>query len=513
MADPSPHASAPVGDRRRFLTFRSDADLYALPVEMVSEIISVPHLARVPMAPKSLLGIGNLRGAALPVASLRGLLEREVGNAPPSSVAIVLQGAAPVALTVDKVEALVSVEAAGIETWQAELAAGPGERLHGTFAYAPGGAGAVAKILDIAGLIGSSFVQRASHRGPARAGSRAEPDLQRAWDGGEGTAHRGRMVTFEVAGQEYALALEDAREIVPVPKRFALVPRAEALVLGMMSYRDTLLPLFSLRGLLGLPDGAPDGREKVVVTTVHGALVGLMVDHMRSVLSVDPELMEDVPSVLAARTGGEARIRSIYRAEKGRRLISVLAPEQLFKEDIMQRLAAGYAASAAGAEAGAEEEKALHYLVFRLGENEFGLPVEAVDEVAAVPARLTRVPKTPAFLEGVVNLRGEVLPVVDQRRRFGMPPLESDAPRRLVVTRTARHRAGIIVDAVSHVLRTSHDLIEPAPDLAGEDTRLVHGVVNLPEEGRMVLLLDPQELLTRAEQGLLDAFARRQGAR
>ncbi|MFG1425877.1 chemotaxis protein CheW [Roseixanthobacter glucoisosaccharinicivorans] len=513
MADRMQPASEPGGGRRRFLTFRSGGDLYALPVEMVSEIISVPQLARVPMAPKSLLGIGNLRGTAMPVASLRGLLEREAGHAPPSSIAIVLHGAAPVALTVDRVEALVMVEVDGIETRQAELAAAPGERLHGAFPYAAGGDGAVAKILDVAGLIASTFAQRPSARGPDRARSRAEPDLQHAREGGEGTAQRGRMVTFEVAGQDYALALEDAREVVPVPQRFALMPRAEAQVLGMMSYRDTLLPLFSLRGLLGLPEGERDGREKVVVTSVHGALVGLMVDRIRSVLPVDPDLLEPVPAVLAARTGGETRIRSIYRADAGRRLISVLAPEQLFKEDIMQRLAAGYAASAPGAEAGAEDEKALHYLVFRLGENEFGLPVEAVDEVAAVPARLTRVPKTPAFLEGVVNLRGEVLPVVDQRRRFGMPPLETGATRRLVVTRTARHRAGLIVDAVSQVLRTSQDRIEPAPDLAGEETRLVHGVVNLPQDGRMVLLLDPQELLTRTEQGLLDTFARRQGAR
>ena len=62
--------------------------------------------------------------------------------------------------------------------------------------------------------------------------------------------------------------------------------------------------------------------------------------------------------------------------------------------------------------------------MFRLGDDEFGLPIEAVDEVARVPDQITRLPKTPKFLEGVVNLRGEVLPVVDQRRRFDMPALD-----------------------------------------------------------------------------------------
>jgi len=145
--------------------------------------------------------------------------------------------------------------------------------------------------------------------------------------------------------------------------------------------------------------------------------------------------------------------------------------------------------------------------VFRLGDDEFGLPIDVVDEIARVPDRITRVPKAPKFLEGVINLRGDVLPLVDQRRRFDMPKLAEGGGRHVVVVRTERHRAGLIVDSVSGVLRTAADTIEPAPDLTGETTRLVHSVVNLEAAGRLVLLLDPAELLSRSERSLLDAFA------
>ena len=74
------------------------------------------------------------------------------------------------------------------------------------------------------------------------------------------------------------------------------------------------------------------------------------------------------------------------------------------------------------------------------------------------------------------------------------------------MVRTERHRAGLIVDSVSEVLRCCAADIEPAPDLTNEAVRLVHGVINLEKAGRIVLLLDPAELLTRAERGLLDAF-------
>jgi purine-binding chemotaxis protein CheW len=279
--------------------------------------------------------------------------------------------------------------------------------------------------------------------------------------------------------------------------------------MGVMAYRDTLLPLLSLRGLLGFAGAGAEGRDKVVVTTVAGALVGLVADRMRSIISADPALVDPIPPMLAARTGGEARVAAIYRGDGGRRLVSILTPDQLFREDVMRRL--GKADDAAEAERETATSQPLQFLVFQLGDDEFGLPIEAVDEVARVPAQIARVPKTPKFLEGVINLRGEVLPVVDQRRRFDMAPLANPEARRMIVLQSERHRAGVIVDSVSEVLRCAAEAVSEAPDLTGEATRLVRGVVNLEAAGRIVLLLDPAELLTRAERGLLDAFQPRAG--
>src|SRR4029077_16909873 len=101
----------------RFLTFRANGQLYALPAEQVSEVICMPAVARMPQAPRGLLGLANLRGTVLPVASLRGLLGADE-PAGATARAIVLDGAAPVALAVDGVEALVTVDADQIETRQ-----------------------------------------------------------------------------------------------------------------------------------------------------------------------------------------------------------------------------------------------------------------------------------------------------------------------------------------------------------------------------------------------------------
>ncbi|WP_428682445.1 chemotaxis protein CheW [Reyranella sp.] len=490
---------------RRFLTFRVEDRLYALPAEEVTEVIRMPALARVPHAPKGLLGVANLRGTVLPVAGLRGLLG--LGEAP-ATRALVLDGAAPVALAVDAVAALVTVAGDRIETRPAELAARPGERLRGAFAV--GDTDTVASIVDIAALIAAAFVaqDRPRHRHALSAAGRS------ATVAGANDERR-RLVSFEVAGQEFALDLGAVQEIIDAPISRAALPASDGAVLGVASFRGTLLPLLSLRGLLGFAEPAqPTGREKVVVARIGTALIGLMADRMRTLFAADADLIEEVPPVLAARIGGEARVTSIYRGEGGRRLVSLLEPRTLFKEEVMQRFGNARSAVPAGADAPPQERgEERQFVVFRLGDDEFALPIEAVNEVARVPAQITRVPKTPKFLEGVINLRGEVLPVVDQRRRFDLPALADGRSRRLLVVRTENHRAGLIVDSVSEVMRCFADEIEPAPSLTGEKVRLVEGVINLEGTGRIVLVLDPAELLTRAERGLLDALEKPHKAR
>ena len=497
-------AAAPVDTAavRRFLTFPLGGTLYALPAEYVLEVIHIPAVARVPHSPPSLLGIANLRGAVLPLVSLRELLGLDAGSAAAAATkAIVLDAGTHLALAVESVDALVAVAEDRIEVRESELSAAHGEHLRGAFRSESHDA--VVKILDIKKLLGAAFAQQARAPRQLRGGKSGVGDAQRSAAVDAATM----LVTFEVAGQEFALDLAAVQEILPAPAVVMAVPRTEAVVLGVTTVRDRLLPLLSLRGLLGFPPAAgSDGREKVVVMKINGAQVGLVADRARAILAAPPSAIDAVPPVLAARTGGEARLKAIYRGEEGRRLVSILMPEQLFREDVMRRL--GHDAQNEGTPATPTEspQEQQTFLVFRLGEDEFALPIDAVDEVGEVPAQITRLPKTPKFLEGVVNLRGEVLPVVDQRRRFDMPAASETERRRLVVVRTELHRAGLIVDSVSDVLRVSGSAVGAPPALTDEIARLVRGVINLEQAQRIVLVLDPAELLTAAERGRLDAF-------
>ena len=363
----------------------------------------------------------------------------------------------------------------------------------------------VAKILDIKALLEAAFANLSRGK---RLERKAGVATRLAHAGAAPTTDAQILVTFEVAGQEFALPLDVVQEIIPSPAAITAVSRSDDVVLGITSVRDTLLPLLSLRGLLGfLAAQESNDREKVVVVKVGNTQIGLVADRARAIIAADADLVDPVPPILAARTGGESRIRAVYRGEEGRRLISILSPEQLFREDVMQRLMASHATQKTQAvQTDTRSRQESIFLVFRLGDDEFGLPIDTVVEVAQVPgAHHARSENTE-----VPGRRGESARRSPARGRSApalrLPKLDNTEGRRLVVIKTERHRAGLIVDSVSDVLRTHDENIEPPPQLTDIVSRLVRGVINLEKAGRIVLLLDPTELLTRAEQGLLDTF-------
>ena len=149
------------------------------------------------------------------------------------------------------------------------------------------------------------------------------------------------------------------------------------------------------------------------------------------------------------------------------------------------------------------EERQL--VVFQLGAELYGVDIARVHEIIRLQS-ITRVPRAPSFVEGVINLRGKVIPVVDLRRRFGLPTSEHTRATRTVVVEIGDQVVGIIVDSVSEVLRVSVSTIEPpSPVVAGIDSEYLHGIAKLPE--RLVILLDLDRVLAREERRAIEIAA------
>jgi purine-binding chemotaxis protein CheW len=485
------------------LIFRLAGESCALRLATVAEIIRLPDLAHMPLVPSSLLGLANLRGIVLPVVSLRALLHLPDIEASEQARVIVMRGDAPVGFVVDRVDRLLALAADQLE--QDDVGAGTIDPalLEGAIKGAEGES--TIKLLNPSRLLSGQFVQlgvsatRAVSRSSVAMSTSATAPAQA----------QESLLSFCLGQQEYALPLDRVREIIPLPDHISELPRPETAVLGVITLRDRLLPLVSLRALLGLPvDGQREQRGKVMVVSLGDGMVGVVADATREILRVDPDMIDPAPALLT-RGKGDAEISSICRLDGGRRLVALLSPDRLFRSELVRRILAEQGNASEPelqpeASAMADEQ----FIIFRLGNQDYGIPIAAVSEIARTPEHITRLPKAPDFIDGVMNLRGSVVPIVDLRRRFDLSTTEHAGSERILVLAINGVNAGFLVDSVTEVTKAPVDAISPAPELSPEQMRLVSRVINLEAKGRIILIVDPSELLDQVEADVLAKFER-----
>lgn len=141
----------------------------------------------------------------------------------------------------------------------------------------------------------------------------------------------------------------------------------------------------------------------------------------------------------------------------------------------------------------------LQLVSFQVGGEEFGLDILRVQEIIRVQ-QLTRVPNSPDFVEGVINLRGKVIPVIALRKRFGLKQAVNDKQTRIVVAEVQGTILGFMVDSVSEVLRIPAETVELPPRLGKVEREYVSGVGKL--DGRLLILLDVDRLMSGSEAQL-----------
>ena len=151
------------------------------------------------------------------------------------------------------------------------------------------------------------------------------------------------------------------------------------------------------------------------------------------------------------------------------------------------------------------------FLTFRLGEEEYGIDILRVQEIRSYE-QPTRIANAPAFIKGVVNLRGVIVPIIDLRVKLGCETVEYNGFTVVVVLNVRGRVVGAVVDSVSDVLQLGSDSIKPAPELSSSvDSAYITGIGTITtghgddKSERMLILMDIEALMSSADMGLIDA--------
>lgn len=479
-------------DEMQLVTFTLGQENFGIDIMNVQEIIRIPSITMVPQAPSYVEGVTNLRGEILPVLDTRIKfgMEKMARNVS-SRVIVVDVGGKKAGLSVDAVSEVLRVESGRIEATPAVVSGVDMGSVAGVVKVDDGQR--LVMILE-AGSLCNLDADACNETNAVKAGSGS-----RSKEAVEKKLSEVQLVSFLLGPEEFALEIESVREIIRYPD-IVKVPNMPAYIKGVISLRDNLMPIIDMRIKLNTGNDDITDSTRVVVIDVDNARIGLVVDRVYEVARIPQDTIFAPPQALTGENGD--RLKGIARVEGGKRIIMLLDPHDIMTREELEDMGTLENAAAPGM---AEEEEGLRdgldeeqMVVFKLAEEQYGVRITQVQEINRL-AKVTKVPRAPRFVEGVINLRGDVIPVIDLRKRFEIDCKDYTEFTRVIVSDINNKKVGIIVDEVLEVLRIPRQLLENAPDILSDQQRqsFMDGIANL--ENRMIMMLNLENILVEKE--------------
>ncbi|UCC83829.1 MAG: chemotaxis protein CheW [Gemmatimonadota bacterium] len=293
------------------------------------------------------------------------------------------------------------------------------------------------------------------------------------------------LITFRLGNSRFAIPADVVTEIVEAGSIKHSLPGDEGARVGLARVRDRWIPVVELAGAIsGAPSLDPDSADALLLVlgrergrlglrvqgpgeVVQGCEARSPNDRSDDLLELDGEMVRFVdPAALVAS-------RAELLGERG---------ESMVDRDVAA--------------------EPLRVVRFQLGDDEFGIDVMKVFEVLPVP-KVRPVPKAPAFVEGVVDVRDSIIPVIDMRKRFSLPERETDESSRLLIVAIGEARAALVVDTVPGVVPLAEDAVSPPPDFfRGLAGKYLEGLAK--DDDRMIIMLNVGEILSSKEKIALE---------
>lgn len=476
-------------EEMQLVTFVLGQENFGIDIMDVQEIIRTPSITAVPQAPSYVEGVTNLRGEILPVLDTRVKFGMEQAERDVSSRVIVVDvKGRKVGLSVDEVSEVLRVEGNHIEATPAMAADMDMSTISGVVKINDGKK--LVMILEAGSLCSMEQTARKETSGQNTAKDSGKREA-------ENKIEEVQLVSFLLGNEEFALEIENVREIIRYPE-IVKVPNLPEYIKGVISLRDTLMPIVDMRIKLDTGNDEISESTRVVVVDADNTRFGLVVDRVYEVARIAKDTIFAPPQALSGESGEQ--LKGIARVDGGKRIIMLLDPREIISREELQDI--GNLENSEGS-TGVEENfldemDEEQMVVFGLAGEQYGVRITQVQEINRL-AKITKVPRAPRFVEGVINLRGDVIPVIDLRKRFEIESKNYNEFTRVIVSDINNKKIGIIVDEVLEVLRISHQLVEDAPDILQNQQMhsFMDGIANL--EKRMIMMLNLENILVEKE--------------
>jgi Chemotaxis signal transduction protein len=478
---------------RQLVSFRLGEDEFGTDIMDVKEIIRVPAITKIPNAPDYVEGTCNLRGNVLPIIDGRTKfnLKRKEKDENSRVLVIDVEGKAT-GIIVDKVSEVMRVPISDIEETPEIVRNIDDDFIEGVVKLNNGQR--LVMLLNVVKALMVKDLTKEKKEPQEDSINYTSESISAAEDK---SVDEEQLVSFVIDQEEYAFEIMMVQEIIRVPQ-IVKVPNTEAFIEGVLSLRDTLLPVIDLRKYFGIMVHSEiSDQKRILVVDMGNFTTGIMVDKVSEVLRV-PKTSIQPPLQFSDQSGEQ--LKGIAKLNNGKRMILILEPSKLTSQDLVEPLMAKESILEQHDDTVITENllpDEIQLVTFKIDQEEFGIKIDNVQEINRM-TEVTKVPNAPRYIEGIVNLRGNIIPALDLRRLLKISEKDKTDATRIIIADFDGKRTGIIVDSVSEVLRFEKNRIERPTELlsSGVDRDCIEGVGKLNGGKRMILILDIAKVLS-----------------
>ncbi|KNY26298.1 chemotaxis protein CheW [Pseudobacteroides cellulosolvens] len=476
----------------QLVTFHLGHEEFGANIMNVKEIVRVTDITKVPNAPSYIEGVCNLRGSVLPIIDGRSRLSMEKKEKDENSRVLVIDiNGKATGMIVDKVSEVMRVNTSEVEPPPAVIKNIDTDYISGVVKLNSGKRLIMflelLKILNMDDMEGLNEIidNMSNNSGTAESIATSTKEM----------LEEEQLVSFMIGKEEYALNIMQVKEIIRVPE-IVKVPNCEHYIEGVVSIRNHLLPILNLRRYFGMEDDDLTDHTRILIVDMGNMTSGILVDKVTEVIRVPTSVIQPPPPVFYNADGEQ--IKGIAKLNNGKRLLLLLEPTKLLSMDELSNIKS-YQESSSEEETKSIERQLMdeeQLVTFKLDNEEFAIKITDVQEINRM-TEITKIPRAPYFIEGIVNLRGNIIPALDLRKLFGLSDQEKTDSTRVIIVDVESKKTGIVVDAVSEVLRFEKSYIEAPPKIlsSGIDTEYIEGVGKLDSGKRMILILSLRKVL------------------
>lgn len=470
------------------VVFRVGEEEFAFRISDVKEIIRIPDMNKVPNAPSYVVGLCTIRGFLLPVIDIRkliGMIDQEQSDN--SRIVIVDINGKMVGLITDGVSEVISIEKSKIKEPPSSIKGTDDGVINGILLLNKGER--VIMVLDTAKMIKVGKLKEVFNEEGFLKGSIESSNTK--------SIEEEQIIIFYVGNEEYTFSIDNVKEIIRLPDTSKVPHRAEYIE-GVFSLRNQLLTVINLGMLLGIDCKEPDEYSRVIILNTGQLIFGVIVDKVSQVMRVQKDSFQKSNLFESGTQMGYSK--GFFNLNNGKRLVMLLEANKLISIDDVNNVTNFNNQKNVGDSIRNMDEiyKVMEKIViFKLDTQEYGIKINNVKEINRI-SEIAHFPGAPSFIDGMVNLRGNIIPVLNLRKLFGFKNISTHEFSKFLVVEYENRTIGIIIDSASEVMEFSKTSVEEVSKTFNgtDEIRCIESIVKLNEGKRNVLLLNLASVLS-----------------